>query len=1162
MRLSAIRLAGFKSFVDKTQLSLTSNLTAVVGPNGCGKSNLIDAVRWVLGESSAKQLRGAALSDVIFNGSRTRKPVGRAMIELVFDNSDATIEGPYAQYGEIAVRRELSRDGGSQFYINGTRCRRKDITELFLGTGLGGRSNYAIIEQGTVSRLIEAQPEELRQMLEESAGISRYKEKRRETEIRIRHTRENLDRLDDLLGEIDERLSKLQRQAAAAQRFKQYKQEQRKLRRQLLGLRWRELENEHAAARERMAGCQKQLDEAEARLKDAIVARKQSADQAERSNEEMQAVQARYYEAEAAQGRAEQELKHAQEMVRLRDKEAQDLQAESERLQAQFKERDERGRDLAAQLNLLQQTLADAQQELGVLESGLSAAEKLAGDEQQALEAARDALQKPRTVAATEQVRLEQLGRQLDRTQARAKQCEQDLAAIDLSEVEQQINASQQAVQAASSALEDADVRAAQAVQQVEQARGQRSESDAALHEARKHAQSIHARLAALSAEQARALGDDDKSDVRWLADKGWSDAQPLARVLGVEPGWEDAVEAVLGPWLQAPCIDGQLALIGDDGAQPARLIEVQDGAWQAPATSLAAQVKGPLAIRKLLVSVHTATSVQAAQAALAQLPDGHCVVTPDGHLLWPGLSHRRQGEKADGVLLRERLLGEAREQNQAAQHAAELAQSAQQAAVEQLKQAEQAQQQALQALDQARRQHAEARSVSQRLAEKKNTLEQRRQQRSEELAEVAKLLEELQRDRDQAQGLLEASRGELETLERQEREQLEKSDAARKALQDARHRQQALQRQLDSARERRTALSSELAAANAARDALQARRKDIEQNIAASQNRQDDLKTPVPALQEAVVAASNAREAATQALKTSRSAQEQAVNTARQAAAAVHQCEQASNNVRARLQEMQLGEQRLLARRDGLEEQVREAGARISDLLSELEEGMQAQACEQELEKLETRIQRLGAVNLAAVEEYDEEKKRADDLRAQQADLVEALEKLEDAIRQIDKETRARFRATFEAVNERFKARFPKLFGGGEAYLELTGEDVLDAGVRVMARPPGKRNATIQLLSGGEKAMTAVALVFALFELNPAPFCMLDEVDAPLDDANVVRYCEVVREMSEQVQFIIVTHNKVTMELADQLNGVTMQEPGVSRLVSVDVQQAVALAG
>lgn len=1162
MRLSAIRLAGFKSFVDKTQLTLTSNLTAVVGPNGCGKSNLIDAVRWVLGESSAKQLRGAALSDVIFNGSRTRKPVGRAMIELVFDNSDATIEGPYAQYGEIAVRRELSRDGGSQFYINGTRCRRKDITELFLGTGLGGRSNYAIIEQGTVSRLIEAQPEELRQMLEESAGISRYKEKRRETEIRIRHTRENLDRLEDLLGEIDERLSKLQRQAAAAQRFKQYKQDQRRLRRQLLGLRWRELETEHAAARERLQTCQQQLDQAEERLKDAIVARKQTADAAEQSNQETQAVQARYYEAEAALGRAEQELKHAQEMIRLRDKEAQDLRSESERLLAQFKERDERGRELGAQLTVLQQTLADAQQELATLESGLAQAEQHAADEQRALETLRDALQKPRTVAATEKVRLEQLGRQLERTQARATQCEQDLAAIDVSEVEQQITAAEQAMQAASAALEDADVRAAQAVQQVEQARRERGDSDAALHEARKQAQSVHARLAALTAEQARALGDDDKSDTRWLADKGWSQAQPLARVMRVQPGWEDAAEAVLGPWLQAPCIDGQLALISDDEAQPARLIELDDASWQAPEGSLAAQVEGPLAIRKLLATVFTAASPAAAQTQLATLAAGHSVVTAQGHMLWPGLSHRRKGQQADGVLLRERLLAEARDENSAAQQAAEQAHQQQQAAVEQLKQSEHAQQQALQALDQARRQHAEARSVSQRLSEKKSTLEQRRQQRSEELAEVGKLLDELRRDRDQAEKLLEASRGELEALEQQERAQLEKSDAARKALQDARHRQQDLQRQLDSSRERRAALSSELAAAQAARDALDARRKDVEQNLAASQQNQDSIQTPLPALQDAVAAASKAREAATEALKTSRQTQELSVSKAREAAAAVHQCEQASQNVRARLQEMQLGEQRLLARRDGLEEQVREAGARLDDIIAELDESMQARACEEELEKLDSRIQRLGAVNLAAVEEYDEEKQRADHLRAQEADLVEALDKLEDAIRQIDKETRARFRATFESVNDRFKARFPKLFGGGEAYLELTGEDVLDAGVRVMARPPGKRNATIQLLSGGEKAMTAVALVFALFELNPAPFCMLDEVDAPLDDANVVRYCEVVREMSEQVQFIIVTHNKVTMELADQLNGVTMQEPGVSRLVSVDVQQAVALAG
>ncbi len=1162
MRLSAIRLAGFKSFVDKTQLSLTSNLTAVVGPNGCGKSNLIDAVRWVLGESSAKQLRGAALSDVIFNGSRTRKPVGRAMIELVFDNSDATIEGPYAQYGEIAVRRELSRDGGSQFYINGTRCRRKDITELFLGTGLGGRSNYAIIEQGTVSRLIEAQPEELRQMLEESAGISRYKEKRRETEIRIRHTRENLERLEDLLGEIDERLAKLQRQAAAAQRFKKYKQEQRALRRQLLGLRWREIEQEHAAFAERLQALQNGVNAADERLKEAMAQRNAGNEAAEAAVKQAQDVQGRYYEAEATLGRAEQELKHAQEMLRIRDKEAHDLREEQSRLSQQHDARRQQAESLTAQINQLQQSLAEAQEELESVEGGLSAAEETAASEARALEDIRKALQDPRTVAATEKVRLEQLARQCERTQARQKQCQDDLARIDLGEIERQMSAADQAAQAAARALEHADERASACIAAVEDARRERAETDSRLHESRKHAQSVHARLAALSAQQVRALGEDDAAQAQWLKQRNWGDAPPLGRLLQVESPWEKAVEAVLGPWLQAPCVAGELTGLGAEGGQPRRLIEAQEAAWEPPADSLAAKLRGPVAVRRMLAQVRTADGADELASRLADCGPGVAVITPDGHLHWPGMRELAQDGDDDGVLLRERLLGKVREEDAIAQRELKQAETAQQAAVEQLKQAEQAQQEALRELDQARRQQAESRSVRQSLDERREALSQRRQQRQEELAEVERLLAELGQERQKAEDRLSSSRAQLQDLEAQEQSQQQRTDAARDALQDRRHRQQSLSRQLSSARERRAALGSELAAAQAAAEALAARRADIERSLAESADSQSRLQTPVPALQQAVEAAQAQRAQAQASLKSAREAQEQATEQARQAANAVLRLEQEAQQAREKRQQEQLGEQRLLARRDGLEEQLREAGVRIEDILGELDTDTQAAQCEQELEALDNRIQRLGAVNLAAVEEYEEEKQRADHLRAQEADLVSALDKLEEAIRQIDKETRSRFRATFESVNSKFKERFPKLFGGGEAYLELTGEDVLDAGVRVMARPPGKRNATIQLLSGGEKAMTAVALVFALFELNPAPFCMLDEVDAPLDDANVVRYCEVVREMSEHVQFIIVTHNKVTMELADQLNGVTMQEPGVSRLVSVDVQQAVALAG
>ena len=1157
MRLSAIRLAGFKSFVDRTQLTLDSNLTAVVGPNGCGKSNLIDAVRWVLGESSAKQLRGAALSDVIFNGSKTRKPVGRAMIELVFDNSDATVGGAYAQFGEIAVRRELSRDGGSQFSINGTRCRRKDITELFLGTGLGVRSNYAIIEQGTVSRLIEAQPEELRQMLEESAGISRYKEKRRETEIRIRHTRENLERLEDLLSEIDERLAKLQRQARAAQRFKQYKQEQRSLRRQLLGLRWRELDAEATVLKERLDALGGRRDQAARALAQATEARTLLGETAEQAAQNTQDSQAAYYAAEADLARSRQELKHAQDMARLREREAAELGAEHERLEAQFGERLARAEQLARQLDELAPVIEAAQGELQALENGFGERENRAADAAQALEELRRALQAPRTVAATEQVRLEQLEKQLERNRQREAQCREELAGIDLAELAKQMAAAQQAETAAVRNVAAADEQAGARIRAVEAAREERSEADQQLHELRQRAQECHAELAALRAEQARALASDDESRQAWLEAQGWGDAQPLGRHLAVEAPWTAAVEAVLGPWLQAPCVPGPLTA---DREAPPWLIEAQEGDDPVPADSLAEMVAGPRAARLLLACVRRADDAAAAARILPELAAGEAVVTPEGSLQWRGAQH--WPTETDGVLQREARLKELVEQEAVARRQLEAGRERHAAAEAALKQAESDQQQALEELDAARRQNAEARGAMQRLSERHEALVQRRDQRDAELKDLQRLHAELAADQETAQAALEASRQDASALEDQERQAQEKADAARAELQNLRGRRQDLQRQLEAQRERRAQMATELAAVQAARDALAARRDEVSRSLASARVQQNDEDSPLPALQQAVAAAEQQQRAAQAGLGASRAAQEAAAAEARKAGQAVLAAEQAVQQAREALQEQQFAEQRLLARREGLSEQFRQAGVRPDEVLADLPAETQLAACEEELGRLEERINRLGAVNLAAVEEYDQEKERADHLRAQEADLTEALEKLEDAIRQIDKETRNRFRQTFDAVNEKFQARFPKLFGGGEAYLELSGEDVLDAGVRVMARPPGKRNSSIQLLSGGEKALTAVSLVFALFELNPAPFCMLDEVDAPLDDANVVRYCEVVREMSDRVQFIIVTHNKITMELADQLNGVTMQEAGVSRLVSVDVQQAVALAG
>lgn len=1154
MRLTAIRLAGFKSFVDRTELRLSSNLTAIVGPNGCGKSNLIDAVRWVLGESSARQLRGTSLEDVIFTGSRTRKPVGRASIELVFDNSDNTLSGQWGAYTEIAVRRELSRDGQSLFFINGQRCRRKDVTELFLGTGLGPRANYAIIEQGTISRLVEAQPDDLRQMLEEAAGVSRYKEKRRETETRIRHTRENLERLQDLIGELDERLAKLKRQVSAAERYKALRAEQRTLRAAHFGLRWQQAQAQCATAdeglREREAAAElsrRALTEAMAALNTAETAQSEAAATGRAADE-------RYYAAQADLARVEQELAHQQQMRNVREGELEELRAEAQRLEQRLQQA--REEHVAADAEL-----GDVDAQLQTLLAGEADAEARQNDTAAALDAAQTALlearratEEPRTAQAREQARREQIARQHEALSRRLQGLEQQAQALrerppaaDLPALQAQQAEAARAQQAGAEAAEAAGAQLQQAREAEQQAEQQARADGATLDEAR-------ARLNVLRAEQERSLHRDQDDLNEALQAQGLQPRGRLGAVLRVPEGREAAIEAVLGDWLRAVLLDGR----PEAAPAGALLLSGAVGRIDVSEESLAWGVEAPPATLETLRPLrYCADWAQALEHSRSH--DAGCV-TAAGERLWPQALQRPQSEAAEGGILRR-------------QKALEAAQSRFDAS----------EQQAARSAQQRSDARAALQAAEQAWAEAGRALDQQRRARSEVEAALSRAQAEHERHRRQLEdtsAALNAAReehAEIEAEQAQVARRVEEAGATLSTVLAAAEAAEARWREAQQARggaeQQAQGLRRDLGRLRGQREELLRRRSAAESGVASQTHGLEQIRTSIARAEQALVAlpqgeavrerhaqAQQAFATQTQARDGVRAALDAANARRAEAQRALDAARQANERDLGAVQEARLERERLSSRLEALREQLEEQGLSPQRALESIAEGQQLAQVHEALEEIERKLARLGAVNLAAVEEYQEESARAEDLKAQHADLSSALEQLEDAMAQIDRETRALFRSTYNEVNQRFQARFPRLFGGGEAGLELLGDDVLSAGVRVMARPPGKRNASIALLSGGEKALTAVALVFALFELNPAPFCMLDEVDAPLDDANVVRFCDVVREMSAQVQFIVVTHNKVTMEMADALHGVTMQEAGVSRLVGVDVSAAVAM--
>ncbi|MDM0047214.1 chromosome segregation protein SMC [Variovorax dokdonensis] len=1171
MRLTSIKLSGFKSFAEPTNFLLPGQLVGVVGPNGCGKSNIMDAVRWVLGESRASELRGESMQDVIFNGTTTRKQASRSSVELVFDNADHRAGGQWSQFAEIAVKRVLTRDGNSSYYINNQPVRRRDVQDVFLGTGLGPRA-YAIIGQGTISRIIESKPEELRLFLEEAAGVSKYKERRRETENRLSDTRENLTRVEDILRELNANLEKLEKQAEVAARYNKLQADATRKQHQLWFLKRAEAEADQQRIKNDSSKAVNELEERMAELRH-VEAELETVRQAHyAAGDQVNQAQGKLYEATAEVGRLEGEIRYVvesrqrveQRLVQLREQVAQwgtrqeEAQAEIETLAGQGVDAEEQAVLLAAQLE-------DHDARMPELEEALQRAQDEANSQRSAVSQVQQQIQ----VLAADQRNIDEQTRQL---QARAEKLQTDqraLAAPDeekLAQMQEQLTEAQEQASEADARLHDLQ----ESVPQLDEDR--RARQNEVNTEGARQAE-LAARLEAL-----RALQEKVKTDGKltpWLAKHGLESMQGLWSRIHIEQGWESALEAALRERmgaLEISRLDMVRGFLGAEGkdAPPAKLAFYSPPSAPAPQGSATLPRLSDLlrlndaGLQALLTDwLHdcfTADSFEQALAQRGQLPPGGVIYVRSGHAVSShGVSFYAQDSEQAGLLARQQEMENLERQLRAQALIHDEARSA-------LMRAEAAYQDAAQRLVSVRREAAETQSRAHELQVETLRLTQlaeqtraRNEQLSSDLGEVESQLEDLQERRIAAEARFEEL--DLQLADSQERHaQLDE-------------RVIEAQRQLTASREQHRSLERQAQEATFAQRSLEARRAELQRSIQTAEQQAaalaDENERARAELERLSDAAAQAGLQDALSLKMEREASLGAVRSQyddltmklRASDERRLKIERELDPMRQRLTEFQLKEQ---AARLGLEQYdqfLADAQADLDAVAASIEEDKtRLQGLQSEIDRLHREVAGLGAVNLAALDELSSARERKTFLDAQSADLNEAITTLEDAIRKIDGETRELLAGTFKTVNEHFSRMFPELFGGGNAKLMMTGDEILDSGVQVMAQPPGKKNQTIHLLSGGEKALTAIALVFAIFQLNPAPFCLLDEVDAPLDDANTERYAKLVTAMSRETQFLFISHNKIAMEMAEQLIGVTMQEQGVSRIVAVDMEAAASM--
>ncbi|SFC62084.1 condensin subunit Smc [Polaromonas sp. OV174] len=1175
MRLNSIKLSGFKSFAEPTNFMLPGQLVGVVGPNGCGKSNIMDAVRWVLGESKASELRGESMQDVIFSGTTTRKQASRASVELVFDNADHRAGGQWGQFEEIAVKRVLTRDGNSSYYLNNQSVRRRDVQDVFLGTGLGPRA-YAIIGQGTISRIIESKPEELRLFLEEAAGVSKYKERRRETANRLSDTRENLTRVEDILRELNTNLERLEKQAEVATRYNALQASGTLKLHQLWFLKRSESEADQARVK---ADAAKSVNDLESRLADLrhIEADLETIRQAHyTAGDQVNQTQGKLYEASAEVGRLEAEIRFVvegrlrveQRLAQLKEQTAQwaarqeDAAIEAESLAGQAIDAEEKAELLAAQ-NEEQASQSPA------LEETLRQAQAKANEQRASVSQVQQQIQ----VLAADQRNIEEQTRTLG---LRHERLTADRNALNAPDEARLANLSTQFA-SAQEAQAEAEARLQELTDSVPQLDEERRRLQQSVNTESAKRADLSARMEALKALQEKVKTDGKLRP--WLAKHGLDGLQGLWSRIHIEQGWENALEAALRERLSAlevSRLDMVRGFAGSDGqgTPPAKL-----SFYTAPNAAVPGRSNPALQLKPLvdllrlndagqaallgdwLHGCYTALSLDDALAVRAQLQAGEVIYVQSGHAVTPfSVSFYAQDSEQAGLLARAQEIENLEKSAKAQAMISDEARSA-------LVRAEAAYADAAQRLAAARREATEGQSRAHELQVEVLRLTQLAEQTRARSAQIQGDMVEIEAQLDELQERKVTAEARFEELDMQ----LADSQERHAQLDD---RVIEIERRMAESREQQRTLERQAQEAQFALRSLAARREELSRSIAIAtaqaasiaseeERARDELsRLTDAAAQGGLQDALNVKMEREADLSAKRSHYDDLTNKLRASDERRLQLERELDPLRQRITEFQLKEQ---AARLGLEQYdqlLADAQADLAAVAQSIEDGnVRLTGLQSEIDRISREIQSLGAVNLAALDELSSARERKQFLDAQSADLNDAMATLEDAIKKIDMETRDLLSSTFEAVNGHFGRMFPELFGGGNAKLMMTGDEILDAGVQVMAQPPGKKNQTIHLLSGGEKALTAIALVFAIFQLNPAPFCLLDEVDAPLDDANTERYAKLVSSMSKETQFLFISHNKIAMEMAEQLIGVTMQEQGVSRIVAVDMEAALGFA-
>ncbi|PKI00027.1 chromosome segregation protein SMC [Glaciecola sp. 33A] len=1163
MRLKKIKLAGFKSFVDPTTIPFPGEMTAVVGPNGCGKSNVIDAVRWVLGESSAKNLRGDAMTDVIFNGSTARKALSQCSVELIFDNSSGRVGGEYANYNELSVKRTVTKQAISSYLLNGTKCRKRDITDLFLGTGLGPRS-YAIIEQGMISKLIESRPQELRVFVEEAAGISKYKERRRETENRIKHTKENLERLDDVRNELGEQLSKLQRQSVAAIRYKELKASERELKAQLAVFRWLKQIN-------LINQVEANISEKEIELEKIIAQKRGDESSIIQYREEQESCKFEINDIQQEIFKVSTNITQIEQSQLFSKKRKHQIQLELQQLQTQAQHTEALFADTAQELVIVQDELVDLEPKKMILEEAVENAQAARRESEKVLLQFNEKNREGEIQYHALKQELQSCHSQIQntmsmqlRTDSRIQELKQELAEFDDEYIKQQTEDIQTDLLLVNEGLEQAKKDVLFIQQRQHKAALEQGATRAEVEKQNGLMINLQASKDALQNIQKKSMTDARLWPVTNEQYEFETQLLELSAFLEVTPGYEGLCEIVFShiaspkviPTLSSELLESTFF----DNKHGQALLFEKHMTGDKVSGSLAEKINNP-SVPQFLNLISLVDDVGAALTLQKYLRPGHSVLTPCGLWLFSDMLINGAGEQVDASISRAAEVGslkiqiEVQRQNlNMAEKGLKLASSSLDgvlALVDDAKsictdyteqafklstQLSQFQQQIAQQVSRHERFYQELERQQINAQEELERLEELNEQveiHAMDLAQIETFIDEQVTHTEVLQANVQLARTQVEQLVTRTHELAMQVQQTKNKYNLLKDKQITREEQISENKEKIAILQEEAQELSMPFEDQQVRLQVLLENKSLLQTRQQQIHLTLTRVDEKLLEAEKGQSG---------------IN-------------QAAENTKAEIDSMKLQAEGSKVRAQSYLEQLQEMEQALKPLLESLPDDIEEEQWQQNLEKTASSLTRLGAVNLAAVEEFESQSIRKRYLDEQNDDLTQALETLGAAIKKIDKETRTRFKATFDQINSDLKILFPKVFGGGSAHLALTEDDMLDTGVTIMARPPGKKNSTIHLLSGGEKALTALSLVFAIFRLNPAPFCLLDEVDAPLDDANVGRFCKLVSEMSKTVQFIYITHNKVAMEMASHLTGVTMSEPGVSRMVAVDVEEALAIA-